>query len=298
MPYPNEHSCRLEDPKQFDKFNRVNCDQKHDGKCIDVIYGIKSGTSKIQALRYPKKSWDVDAARSHCKSRKGTFEAAGESKSKDNPMREDRVIDIKDGEFRIESDGDQKRIVGYPAVFNKLSEPMPTFFGPAFREKIRAVAFKKALEGDPDIRALFNHNPDLILGRTISGTLEVRERTRGLWSAITPPDTQTGRDVVKNIERGDITQMSFGFTIDKDEWFEDDEGNVTRTIVSVDRLFDISPVTFPAYADTEVAVRSMQTWIEGGKRSVPEFMKGIDIPIYSREERHRRVRDYWEKSRK
>ena len=223
-------------------------------------------------------------------------EAKKKKKSSENPLLERRFATVE--EFRIETDGKEKRIVGYPAVFNKLSEPMPTMFGPAFREKIRAGAFKKALEGEPDIRALFNHNPDLILGRTISGTLEVRERTRGLWSAITPPDTQTGRDVVKNIERGDITQMSFGFTIDKDEWFEDAEGNVTRTIVSVDRLFDISPVTFPAYADTEVAVRSMQTWIEGGKRSVPEFMKGIDIPVYSREERHRRVRDYWEKLRK
>jgi hypothetical protein len=77
MPYPNEHSCRLEEPGQFDSFARKNCDQKVDGKCIDVIYGIKSGKSKIQALRFPKKSWTADAAKKVCSKRGGSFEPAG-----------------------------------------------------------------------------------------------------------------------------------------------------------------------------------------------------------------------------
>jgi len=77
-PYENEHSCRLEDPKQFDKFNRKNCEQKHEGKCIDVIYGIKDGKSKIQALRYKTSIWTKEAAQAHCKSREGLFEAAKE----------------------------------------------------------------------------------------------------------------------------------------------------------------------------------------------------------------------------
>jgi HK97 family phage prohead protease len=77
-PYPNEHACRLKTPN-YDKYARKNCEQKHDGKCIDVIYGIKGGKSEIQALRYPKKIWDVAAARSHCKSRGGSFEAAKSS---------------------------------------------------------------------------------------------------------------------------------------------------------------------------------------------------------------------------
>jgi len=76
-PYENEHSCRLNDPGKYVKFNRKNCEQKHDGKCIDVIYGRKKdGKSEIQALRYPKKIWNAAAARSHCKSREGSFEAA------------------------------------------------------------------------------------------------------------------------------------------------------------------------------------------------------------------------------
>jgi len=76
MPYPNEHSCRLEDPDKYDRFARKNCAQKSDGKCIDVIYGIKGGKSEIQALRYPKSVWTESAARTHCKLHKGFFEPA------------------------------------------------------------------------------------------------------------------------------------------------------------------------------------------------------------------------------
>lgn len=81
MPYPNEHACRLEDPDKYDRFNRVNCDQKHDGKCIDVIYGIKEGKSEIQALRYKKDVWSASDARKHCKSRGGNFEPAKKEQS-------------------------------------------------------------------------------------------------------------------------------------------------------------------------------------------------------------------------
>jgi hypothetical protein len=80
MPYPNEHSCRLEDPAKYDNFNRKNCEQKHEGKCIDVIYGVKGGKSEVQALRYPKKVWEEKDARDHCKSRGGSFEPAEKEK--------------------------------------------------------------------------------------------------------------------------------------------------------------------------------------------------------------------------
>ena len=75
-PLPSEHACRLKSPGQYERFARKNCEQKHDGKCIDVIYGIKKGKSEIQSLRYKIKTWTASEARSHCKGRKGTFEAA------------------------------------------------------------------------------------------------------------------------------------------------------------------------------------------------------------------------------
>lgn len=81
MPYPNEHACRLASPDKFSKFNRVNGDQKHDGKPIDVIYGIANGKSEIQALRFPKGKWTADAARSVCSARGGSFTAASEKES-------------------------------------------------------------------------------------------------------------------------------------------------------------------------------------------------------------------------
>jgi len=76
-PYPNEHACRLESPDDFDKFARKNCYRKSDGKCIDYIFGIKAGKSKVQAMRYNKEVWTVTAARKNCKNKDGTFEPAG-----------------------------------------------------------------------------------------------------------------------------------------------------------------------------------------------------------------------------
>lgn len=78
-PYANEHSCRLEDPSKYDSFARKNCYQKHDGKCIDYIFGVKEGKSEVQAMRYGKDVWTEEAAKNHCKDHKGSFEAASKS---------------------------------------------------------------------------------------------------------------------------------------------------------------------------------------------------------------------------
>lgn len=76
IPFPSEHSCRLNNPDKYDRFARKNGEQNHDGKPIDVIYGIAEGKSEIQALRFPKDRWDADAARNVCNARGGSFEAA------------------------------------------------------------------------------------------------------------------------------------------------------------------------------------------------------------------------------
>lgn len=100
MPYENEHACRINSPDKYSKFARKNCAQKSNGKCIDVIYGIKSGKSEIQALRYPKKSWEASSARSHCSSRGGSFEAAsGKCLIKENNNME-RFTKIFKGEIK------------------------------------------------------------------------------------------------------------------------------------------------------------------------------------------------------
>ena len=75
-PFPNEHSCRIHSPKEYERFFRQNCKFKHNGKCIDAVFGVKRGKSEIQAMRYPKNVWTASEASSHCKSKKGTFEPA------------------------------------------------------------------------------------------------------------------------------------------------------------------------------------------------------------------------------
>jgi len=159
---------------------------------------------------------------------------------------------LKTAELRIKKDGDEPvRIEGYAAVFNKDSEDM------GFIERLAPGAFKNALKTS-DVRALFNHDSNIILGRTSAGTLELKEDKKGLLMTVTPPDTQLIRDMVLSpIERGDITQQSFGFTVKADEWRDIDKDTPVRTITEVKELFDVSPVTFPAYPDTTVALRSL-----------------------------------------
>lgn len=154
------------------------------------------------------------------------------------------------GTIELRSDDGEHRISGYAAKFNTLSENLG-----GFREQIRAGAFDGVLIDD--VRALFNHDPSMILGRTKAGTLHLDSDGTGLRYTIDPPDTQYARDLHKSIERGDVTQSSFAFQVDDDDWREDDDGRIIRTINKVKRLFDISPVTYPAYPDTSVAARSI-----------------------------------------
>jgi len=159
---------------------------------------------------------------------------------------------LKTAELRVKRNGDElPKIEGYAAVFNKNSEDM------GFIERIAPGAFKNALKTS-DVRALFNHDSNIILGRKSSGTLELKEDKKGLFMSVTPPDTQLVRDMVLSpIERGDVTQQSFGFTVQSDDWdYRDNEPSI-RTITEIRELFDVSPVTFPAYPDTAVALRSL-----------------------------------------
>ncbi|SDX45265.1 phage prohead protease, HK97 family [Marininema mesophilum] len=151
-------------------------------------------------------------------------------------------------EFRTEGD-ESPKIRGYAAVFGKLSENLG-----GFREKIAPGAFDKTLKS-ADVRALWNHNPDYVLGRNKSGTLTMQEDERGLAIEIDPPDTSWARDLITSMKRGDINQMSFGFRTVSDNWEVRGKENV-RTLEEVD-LFDVSPVTYPAYPQTTIKARSL-----------------------------------------
>ena len=165
-------------------------------------------------------------------------------------------------EFRIEQREDGKKLIrGHAAVFNSETD-----LG-WFRERIAPGAFSESI-GKDDVRALFNHDENFILGRNTAGTLTMREDERGLYVEIDPPDTQVGRDLVTSIERGDISQMSFGFQTIKDSWeTEENAAKDLRTLEKV-KLWDVSPVTFPAYQETDVAVRSHDCWSQSKAESL------------------------------
>ena len=172
-------------------------------------------------------------------------------------------------ELRVEGD-DSPKIVGHAAVFGKWSEDLG-----GFREKIAPGAFSKTIQ-EGDVRALFNHDSNYVLGRNKAGTLSLEEDKKGLKVNIDPPDTQWARDLTTSISRGDITQMSFAFRTIKDMWTEPKKGQTVsqRELLEVE-LFDVSPVTFPAYPQTDVGVRSVD--IDEMNRVLLKSDKGIEL---------------------
>lgn len=162
-------------------------------------------------------------------------------------------------EVRAVTEGGKSKLTGYAAVYNVRSNPIGGSYY-RFYEIVRPGAFKRALTGIDDVRCLVEHGGGLqTIGRTKSGTLRLSEDTRGLKFECDPPDTTAGKDIVSIIQRGDISQMSFGFRKLKDNWYDEKSPDGTmcevRELLEVE-LFDVSPVTFPAYEPTEVALRS------------------------------------------
>jgi HK97 family phage prohead protease len=146
---------------------------------------------------------------------------------------------------------------GHAAVFNKVSRNLGGFV-----EQVAPDAFAQTLAEGPDVRALFNHDPSLILGRTTAGTVRLSTDASGLYYSVDVPDTSVGRDLAISIERGDITQSSFGFYVTRDAWTQTNDGFPLRTLEAVDlNDGDVSPVTYPAYPQTDSglaeAVRSL-----------------------------------------
>lgn len=162
---------------------------------------------------------------------------------------------IHHAEMRVvNTDGKPPVIRGYAAVYEKPSEDM------GFIETLQRGAFKNVLSRTPDVRCLIDHEGGLlVLGRTTSGTLKLWEDETGLGYECTPPDTTAGRDILTLIGRGDINQCSFAFSLadNGDTWTLKD-GTTYRTISEIGELFDVSPVTYPAYPDTTVAVRKLE----------------------------------------
>jgi HK97 family phage prohead protease len=207
--------------------------------------------------------------------------------------REERIFDVE-LEIRAATDDQPRMIVGHPIVYNRWSEDLG-----GFREQVLQGAVTKTIV-ESDIRELFNHDPNFILGRNKAQTLRLIDEPGKLRMELTPPDTQTINDlVIAPMERKDLTQMSFGFRTVKDDWREPADatkrdGLWERDLLEV-KLYDVSPVTFPAYTQTDVHVRSMLGELDGtgvdfaaltamltrAERGIPPTDADIDLVIGS-----------------
>lgn len=165
--------------------------------------------------------------------------------------REKRQMRTASTAFTTRDDGGALAIEGYFAVFDSVYE-----IAQGMSESIAQGAFDNTLSGD--IRALINHDTTLVLGRTKAGTLQLRTDSHGLWGHIdiNPNDTDA-MNLYNRVQRGDVDQCSFGFDIVSEETDFREDGSVHWTIKEV-VLYEVSPCTFPAYEETNIAARAAE----------------------------------------
>jgi len=215
-----------------------------------VIGKLKSdpaGSTVIQSYIFDREKWSASEAEAWVKDHK---------KSASSPRPRERRS-IAGEEIRLSIDSKRATISGYAAVFDQ-----DTALFDGFYERVAKGAFSNTIAND-DVRALWNHNDDFVLGRLKNGTLKLAEDDHGLRYEILPPDTEWAKGLVAQIKRGDVDQASFGFNIE--EQIKRNEGtNVYRTLKRV-RLFDISPVTFPAYPTTSADVHVRMIRSDSGR---------------------------------
>lgn len=161
---------------------------------------------------------------------------------------QERFINFKEVTTRSDENG-SPILEGYFVRYDDVYD-----IAPGATESIARGAFAESISGD--VRALYNHNSDIILGRTGAGTLELKDTDIGLWGKIyiNKNDSQA-MDAYERIARGDISGCSFGFEIEKQDTVIKDDGSVHWTIEKVNPLYEVSPVVFPAYQATSVHAR-------------------------------------------
>lgn len=171
-----------------------------------------------------------------------------------------RFTELDQAELRIEQREDGgATLKGYAAVFYRASNKGTTYEPwPGTQERIAETAFLDI--GKDDVRALFNHDPNMILGRNTANTLRLSVDSRGLKYEIDLPNTSAGKDVAESIRRGDITGSSFAFKVHADEWRMEKDVEI-RTITRAE-VFDVGPVTYPAYKATTAGTRAQPEFAE------------------------------------
>lgn len=224
------HMPDLDAPKNSD---RTHPEYPGPGLVAHLLWG--SGPSKRQAMRameYARRIVD----RLEAEDKRGNGMAKRETRN-------------FDADFEIREKGDGMTFVGYAAKFNSRSENLGGFV-----ETIMPGAFKRSLRSRNDVKLLVNHDAGRVLASTRAGTLRLKEDSVGLRVEADLPNTTDGRDMAELLRRGDLSSMSFGFSVVKDSWSSD---GTERSLESV-RLFETSIVAFPAYQATEASVRAYE----------------------------------------
>lgn len=186
-------------------------------------------------------------------------------------------------EFETRAQGKTLTIVGYAAVFNSRSQNLGGFV-----EQVDPGTFAKTIQ-EADVRALWNHNADHVLGRSNSATstLRLSEDSTGLAYEVDLTDTEFNRGLYETIQRGDVTQSSFGFATINDAWGFTEDNFPLRTLKEV-QLFDVSPVTYPAYQDATIGTRALERLAIAKEldfatvvKDLPQAIRGITKPVES-----------------
>lgn len=164
-------------------------------------------------------------------------------------------------EFRVSPEGEAPKISGYASLTNS---PYDCGY---WTEQVDTHAFDSVLAKNPDVRALWNHNSDFVLGRSSAKTLLLALDALGLAYEIDPPDTSVARDLMVSMRRGDVRESSFAFVVARDQWTDNADGTITRTILEFEDLFDVSPVTYPANPAASSQVRSLPHTMPAEMRS-------------------------------
>lgn len=153
----------------------------------------------------------------------------------------------------IRANVESRNVDGYAMVFNTLSENLG-----GFREQILPEAVDGVIESS-DVMAVLNHDASrgiLARSRYGNGSLTLQADEKGLRYTFDAPHTALGDECLEYLRRGDITQSSFAFVVAEDSWEKQSDGTYIRTIRRFDKLYDVSPVFTPAYAETSVSCRS------------------------------------------
>lgn len=177
-------------------------------------------------------------------------------------------------EVRAEETEEKMIVEGTPIVYEQETD-----LG-WFREKIARGAATNALKTS-DIFLLFNHDPNQPLARTKNGTLEAWEEDDGVHMRADLSQSRLGPDMYRDIKAGLIDKMSFAFTVEKQTWVEEEGRTDLRTVDEIKELFDLSPVTYPAYKQTDLMARSLEQIAEEHKAetSTEEEAPSTEEPV-------------------